>query len=66
MATQVTQVSGQQSIPTELMPYFTGAPAADGKPAVPGLLPKGQEIFARDYATTYAPLIGAGLSGGRY
>jgi hypothetical protein len=63
MATQVTQVSGQQSIPTELMPYFTGAPAADGKPAVPGLLPKAQEIFSRDYATTYAPLISAGLSG---
>ena len=63
MATQVTQVSGQQSIPTELMPYFTGAPAADGKPAVPGLLPKAQEIFSRDYASTYAPLISAGLTG---
>jgi hypothetical protein len=63
MATQVTQVSGQQSIPTELMPYFTGTGTAGEAGYVPGLLPKGQEIFAKDYATTYAPLIGAGLSG---
>jgi hypothetical protein len=63
MATQVTQVSGQQSIPTELMPYFTGTGTAGQAGYVPGLLPKGQEVFARDYATTYAPLIGAGLSG---
>jgi hypothetical protein len=57
MATTTTYASGQQSIPTELMPYFTGAPGSTG------LLPKGQEIFSKDYATTYAPLIGAGLSG---
>jgi hypothetical protein len=63
MATQTTTVTGQQAIPTELMPYFTGAPAADGKPAVPGLLPKAQEIYSRDYATAYEPLITAGLAG---
>lgn len=63
MATTTTTVTGQQSIPTELMPYFTGAPAADGKPAVPGLLPKAQEVYSKDYASTYAPLISAGLTG---
>jgi hypothetical protein len=63
MATQTTTVTGQQSIPTELMPYFTGTGTAGQPGYVPGLLPKGQEVFARDYATTYAPLIGAGLSG---
>jgi hypothetical protein len=63
MATTTTTVTGQQSIPTELMPYFTGAPAADGKPAVPGLLPKAQEIYSKDYASTYAPLIASGLTG---
>jgi hypothetical protein len=45
------------------MPYFTGTGTAGQPGYVPGLLPKGQEVFARDYATTYAPLIGAGLSG---
>lgn len=63
MATTTTTVTGQQSIPAELMPYFTGAEAKDGKPAVPGLLPKAQEIYSKDYATTYAPLIASGLTG---
>jgi hypothetical protein len=63
MATTTTYASGQQSIPTELMPYFTGTGTAGQPGYVPGLLPKGQEVFAKDYATTYAPLIGAGLSG---
>lgn len=63
MATTTTYASGQQSIPTELMPYFTGTGTAGQAGYVPGLLPKGQEVFSKDYATTYAPLIGAGLSG---
>jgi hypothetical protein len=45
------------------MPYFTGVPAAGKKAAVPGLLQKGQEVFSKDYATTYAPLIASGLTG---
>jgi hypothetical protein len=45
------------------MPYFTGSGTAGQPGFVPGLLPKAQEVFARDYSTTYAPLIGAGLSG---
>lgn len=57
MATQTTTVTGQQSIPTELMPYFTGASG------IPGLLPKAQEVFSKDYASTYAPVISAGLAG---
>ena len=63
MATTTTYASGQQSIPTELMPYFTGTGTAGQAGYIPGLLPKGQEVFSKDYATTYAPLIGAGLSG---
>jgi hypothetical protein len=45
------------------MPYFTGTGTAGQAGYVPGLLPKAQEIFAKDYASTYSPLIGAGLSG---
>jgi hypothetical protein len=63
MATTTTTVTGQQAIPTELMPYFVGAGTAGTPGYVPGLLPKGQEIFSKDYATTYKPLIDAGLSG---
>lgn len=63
MAVQTTTVSGQQSIPTELMPYFTGTGTAGQPGFVPGLLPKGQEIFSKDYATAYAPLVGSGLTG---
>lgn len=55
MAQTTTVTSGQQSIPQELMPYFTGDQ---------GLLPKAQEVFARDYATAYGnPLATAGLEG---
>lgn len=58
MATTATTVTGQQAIPTELMPYFTGTGG------VAGLLPKAQEIFSKDYATQYgAPLAAAGLAG---
>ena len=57
MATQTTTVSGQQSIPTELMPYFVGASG------IGGLLPKGQELFTKNYENTYAPLISSGLTG---
>jgi len=55
MPVQTTTVTGQQAIPTELMPYFTGTGG------VSGLLPKAQEIFAKGYETTYDPLIKAGL-----
>lgn len=57
MATTTTTVTGQQSIPTELMPYFTGTSTT------PGLLPKAQEVYSKDYASTYAPLISSGLTG---
>jgi hypothetical protein len=63
MATTTTTVTGQQSIPTELMPYFTGTGTAGQAGYVPGLLPKAQEIYSKDYASTYAPLISAGLTG---
>jgi hypothetical protein len=58
MATQTTTVTGQQAIPAELMPYFTGTGG------VSGLLPKAQEIFSKDYNTQYGtPLAAAGLAG---
>lgn len=63
MATTTTTVTGQQSIPTELMPYFTGTGTVGQAGYVPGLLPKAQEIYSKDYASTYAPLISAGLTG---
>lgn len=63
MATQTTTVTGQQSIPAELMPYFTGTGNVGEAGYVPGLLPKAQEVYSRDYATTYAPLISSGLTG---
>jgi hypothetical protein len=58
MATQTTTVTGQQAIPTELMPYFTGTGG------VAGLLPKAQEIFSQNYSGQYgAPMAAAGLAG---
>ena len=53
MATQTTTVTGQQSIPTELMPYFTGVGKVGDPNYIPGLLPKAQEIFSKDYAKAY-------------
>ena len=58
MATTNTVTSGQQSIPAELMPYFTGV----GQDY--GILPKAQEVFSRNYATAYGdPLAAEGLEG---
>jgi hypothetical protein len=58
MPVQTTTVTGQQAIPEQLMPYFTGASG------IPGLLPKAQEIFSKGYAEQYGdPLAAAGLSG---
>ena len=57
MATN-TVTTGQQSIPEELMPYFTGVDQAYG------ILPKAQEIFARDYGSAYGNVLqGKGLEG---
>lgn len=58
MATSTTTVTGQQSIPTELMPYFTGASG------IPGLLPKAQEVYSKGYAEQIGdPRKAAGLAG---
>jgi hypothetical protein len=63
MATSTSTGTTEQTIPTELAPYFTGV----GKPGdagyVPGLLPTAQGVYARDYATTYKPLQDSGLLG---
>jgi hypothetical protein len=58
MGQTTTVTTGQQSIPEELMPYFTGVDQSYG------ILPKAQEIFARDYATAYGNALSAqGLEG---
>jgi len=58
MPVQTTTVTGQQAIPEQLMPYFTGASG------IPGLLPKAQEVFSKGYAEQYGdPLAAAGLAG---
>jgi len=57
MPVQTTTVTGQQAIPEQLMPYFTGASG------IPGLLPKAQEVFSKGYAEQYGdPLAAAGFS----
>lgn len=64
MATTTTTVTGQQSIPTELMPFFTGVGTAGQPGYSPGLLPKAQQIFSKDYPTAYGTdLINTGLAG---
>lgn len=63
MATSTTTVSGQQTIPTILEPYFTGAGTAGQSNFVPGLLPTAQSLFSQDYATVFKPLQDAGLLG---
>jgi hypothetical protein len=58
MPVQTTTVTGQQAIPEQLMPYFTGTSG------IPGLLPKAQEIFSKGYTEQYGdPLKQAGLEG---
>jgi hypothetical protein len=58
MAQTTTVTTGQQSIPAELMPYFTGVDQNYG------ILPKAQEVFARDYASAYGnTLANQGLEG---
>jgi hypothetical protein len=58
MPVQTTTVTGQQAIPEQLMPYFTGAGG------ISGLLPKAQEVFSKGYAEQYGdPLQQAGLAG---
>lgn len=57
MATSTTTVSGQQTIPEILEPYFIGGEG------ITGLLPTAQGTFARDYATVFQPLQQAGLLG---
>jgi hypothetical protein len=58
MATTSITSSNQQLIPDVLEPYFTGDAQSYG------LLPKAQELFARDYATAYGNTLSAqGLEG---
>ncbi len=63
MATSTTTVSGQQTIPEILEPYFTGAGTPGGSDYIPGLLPTAQSLFSQGYSTVYQPVQQAGLLG---
>jgi len=63
MPTQTTTVSGQQSIPTELMPYFTQAESSPGA-GDQGVLPQARQLTTRSYQNVYGnALDSANLSG---
>lgn len=57
MPEATTTIREVQGIPQELVPFFTGAGTAGQADYVPGLLGKAQEIYSRDYASTYAPYL---------
>jgi len=64
MPVTTTTVSGQQTIPPELMPYFN---AAESKPGAgdQGILPRSRELTTRNYDTVYGnALSAANLAGG--
>lgn len=63
MPTNTTTVSGQQSIPEVLEPYFTGAGTPGGADYVPGLLPTAQALFSQEYDTVFKPLQEKGFLG---
>lgn len=63
MGTSTTTVSGQQTIPEILEPYFTGAGAPGDANYVPGILPTAQSLFSQGYSTVYQPVQQAGLLG---
>jgi len=63
MPVTTTTVSGQQSIPAELMPYFN---QAESKPGAgdQGILQRARELTTRNYDTTYGNALDkAGLTG---
>jgi len=64
MATQTTTVTGQQSIPTELMPYFVGAGKQNEPGYVQGILPKAQEVYSKNYDTAIGNQLAASGLGG--
>ena len=58
MATTSVVSSGLATIAPEIAPYYTGTSGS------PGLLPKAQEIYSKDYATQVGtPLAASGLGG---
>ena len=63
MPTQTTTVSGQQTIPPELMPYFNQAESSPGA-GDQGILPQARQLTARNYESVYGnDLNSAGLAG---
>jgi hypothetical protein len=63
MATTATTVSGTQTIPEILEPYFTGVGTPGEANYIPGLLPTAQSLFSQDYATVFKPVQTEGLLG---
>jgi len=64
MPVSTTTVSGQQTIPPELMPYFNAAESKAGA-GDQGILPRSRELTTRNYDTVYGSALNtAGLAGG--
>lgn len=63
MPEATTTVREVQSIPQELVDYFTGAGKPGEEGYAPGLLGKAQEVYARNYAQTYDPYLAAQKAG---
>lgn len=63
MPVQTTTVSGQQSIPAELMPYFNQAESKTGA-GDQGILQRARELTTKNYDTVYGDALSkAGLAG---
>ena len=64
MATSTVTSSGLASIAKELAPYYTGVGKEGEAGYIPGLLPKGQEIYSKDYASSVGNQLDASGLGG--
>jgi hypothetical protein len=58
MPTTTTTVSGQQTIPPELMPYFNQAESSAGA-GDQGILPRSRQLTTRNYDTVYGDALTA-------
>jgi len=64
MATTNTVTSGLSTIAPEIAPYYKGVGTPGSADYIPGLLPKAQELYSKDYATTIGNALDASGLGG--
>jgi len=64
MATTNTVTSGLSTIAPEIAPYYKGVGTPGSADYVQGLLPKAQELYSKDYATTIGNALEASGLGG--